>query len=454
MHKKQIYTVSQLTANIKELLEEKFPFVWIFGEISNFRIPSSKHYYFTIKDDSAQMNAVMFRYQNTNLKFLPEDGMNVTGLGRINVYAPKGTYQIIFEHLEPKGVGALQAAFEQLKKRLSSEGFFDEKYKKKLPFLPKKISIITSPTGAVVQDLIENINRRFNNIHIEIMPVKVQGDGSQQQIANSLKILNKLNNTDIIILARGGGSLEDLYAFNTEIVARATFASKIPVVSAVGHETDYTIADFVADVRASTPSSAAELAVPLKKELHKRCKDLSESIKNRFDKYIEFQRQSLNKISGRLINPKKKIGDYMLRVDELNMRLTKAMNNIYKQKHEQLELRAKRIYANSPLMKISNIEERLKFFTNNLFYFQKNIINTKHAELNNLKDSLQALNPASVLHRGYSITRTLPGKHVVTDEKQISINQDIEVIIDRGMLQCKVTRKSSNNMFNQANEKE
>jgi len=237
------------------------------------------------------------------LKFELDDGLSITGLGRISLYEPRGTYQLIFEYLEPKGIGALQIAFEQLKDRLTSEGLFDDKYKKPLPFLPKKISLITSPTGAVVHDILKIISRRFDNLFIEIVPVKVQGENAEKEIVQALELLNTLNDTDIIILARGGGSLEDLNAFNSENVARAVFSVKIPVVSAIGHETDFTISDFVADLRAPTPSAAAELVVPSKDELKRRHEDIFSKLKSNIWQHIEKHRYVLAQVSKSLIDP-------------------------------------------------------------------------------------------------------------------------------------------------------
>ncbi|MGD9314599.1 MAG: exodeoxyribonuclease VII large subunit, partial [Desulfobacterales bacterium] len=264
---RKIYTVSELTEKIKALLEESFPFIWIVGEISNFRTPLSGHFYFTLKDANAQINAVMFRGQQRQLKFEPEDGMRVTGMGRLGLYEPRGTYQIILEYMEPSGIGALQIAYEKLKARLADEGLFDEQQKQLLPFLPQKIVLITSPTGAVVHDMLNIIDRRFPNVTIQIWPVKVQGDGAEDEIVAALDLLRQHPNVDAAILARGGGSLEDLQAFNSESVARAIFACDVPIIAAIGHETDYTIADFVADLRAPTPSAAAELVFPIKSEL-------------------------------------------------------------------------------------------------------------------------------------------------------------------------------------------
>ena len=340
---RRIYTVSELTSIIKVLLEDKFPIVWLCGEISNFRVPVSRHFYFTLKDRKAQINAVMFRNQNRNLKFEPEDGMSVTGLGRIGVYEPRGTYQIIFEYLEPEGIGAIQLAFEQLKERLSDEGLFDDKHKSALPFLPQKISIITSPTGAVVHDILKIINRRFPNIHIEIIPVKVQGDGAENEIVTGLELLNIRSDSDVAILARGGGSLEDLQAFNSEEVARAIFASEIPIISAVGHETDFTIADFVADMRAPTPSAAAELIVPLKKDLIRKCTELSMILTSRSFRYIEHLQMLVKEMSNRLVDPRKKIEDLRLRTDDLLARLNRTFKNSILQRHERLGWRIDRL---------------------------------------------------------------------------------------------------------------
>ncbi len=402
MNKRRIYTVSELTSEIKVLLEKNFPFMWICGEISNLRIPVSKHFYFTLKDEDAQINAVMFRNQNRNLQFDLEDGMSITGLGRISVYEPRGTYQIILEHLEPKGIGALQMAFEQLKARLFDEGLFDEKHKTPLPFLPKKISVITSPSGAVVHDILKIINRRFSNVHIEVIPVKVQGVGSDREIVSALELLNSrvgtINSADVAILARGGGSIEDLSAFNSEDVARAIFASKVPIISAVGHETDFTIADFAADVRASTPSAAAEIAVPLKYELELRCIELSRSLRVRFCKNIEHLRSLLNEISKRLIHPKKKIEDLRLKVDDFTSRLIRIFINSIHQRREHLAWRV---------------------------------------------DRLNALSPTAILARGYSITRTIPGAVVVRNSGQVKIGQNLEVMIEKGSLICRIERKNS-----------
>jgi len=400
---RKIYTVSQLTSDIKALLEESFPFVWIKGEISDFRIPVSGHFYFILKDKKTRISAVMFRGQNRKLEFTPEDGMSVTGLGRISLYEPRGTYQILIEYMEPEGVGSLQLAYEQLKARLLAEGLFDKIHKKPIPFLPQKISLITSPSGAVVHDIINVINRRFSNIHIEIIPVKVQGDGADKEIESAIELINDRADSDVAILARGGGSLEDLKAFNSENVARAVFDSQIPIISAVGHETDVTIADFVADLRAPTPSAAAELAVPEKNELVRRCMEITIRLKSKFYGYIDRQRTALKMIYRRLSDPKKKIQNLILKTDDYTARL------------------------------IRNFERTIR---------------QKRSLLRELSGRLHALSPAAILDRGYSITRTIPDKVVVRDPKMVDIGQELEIRVAKGFIKCRVEKKSYRKLYN------
>jgi exodeoxyribonuclease VII large subunit len=437
----RIYTVSELTSDIKDILEKTYPFIWIYGEISNFNVPASGHFYFTVKDEHAQINAVMFRNQNRNLKFKPEDGITITGLARISVYEPRGTYQIIFEYLEPKGTGAIQLAFEQLKKRLADEGFFDEKHKKPLPFLPGKISIITSPTGAVVHDILQIIDRRFSNLHLEIVPVKVQGYGAEDEIISAIEMINARCGSDVAILARGGGSLEDFHAFNSEDVARAVFASKIPLISAVGHETDFSITDFVADFRAPTPSAAAELAVPLKKDLSRRITDLSEGLSTRFLRYFGHLQTVLKGMSNRLVHPNRKIVDLRLRTDDMLGRLNRAFKNIILQHHERLLWRIERLFSNNPSIQIKTLKDKLNQKCGSIDIYMRIIINNKRSILRELEVKLHTLSPEAILARGYSITRTIPDAAVIRDPQEVSVGQDLEVMVAGGAFICSVKRK-------------
>ncbi len=397
--RQQIYTISELTADIKDLLEENFPFIWVSGEIFNFHKAASGHVYFTLKDKTSQISSVMFRGQNRNLRFDPENGMDITGLGRINVYEDRGVYQIIFEYLEPMGIGALQVAFEQLKMRLSEEGLFDKHHKKPLPHIPQKISVITSPTGAVIRDILTVTDRRFPNVHIEVIPVKVQGKGADKEIVSAVELLNMRGDSDVAILARGGGALEDLQAFNSENVARAVFLSEIPIISAVGHETDVTIADFVADFRAPTPSAAAELVVPLKDNLVRECKGLSAALASRFYRDIERRRTLVNDLTERLTDPKRKIQNLRLKADDLANRLVRIFMNDMRQRRERLSWRT---------------------------------------------DRLKALSPLAILTRGYSIARTIPGATVVRNSEEVSKGQNLEIMLAEGSLICCVEGKSEN----------
>jgi exodeoxyribonuclease VII large subunit len=441
--RKNIYTVSELNMNIKSLIEENFPFIWIFGEISNFRIPASGHFYFTLKDHASQISSVMFRGQQRNMKFEPEDGLNVTGMGRLSVYEPRGTYQIILEYLEPSGAGALQIAFEKLKKRLAAEGCFDEAHKKPLPFLPNKISIITSPSGAVVHDILQIINRRFPNLAIRIIPVKVQGEGAVEQIVAALEWLNVAKDTDVAILARGGGSLEDLQAFNSESVVRAIFSSKIPIISAVGHETDYTIADFVADLRAPTPSAAAEMVVPEKSELEQRHKDIVMLLQIRINHYFKYLKQKLNEQSNRLVDPRRKLEDSCLKVDDLTARLNRVLFHQILNERKHHGFWDDRLHANNPSHLFKNIKLQLDKINTNLYKTLIIYTNSNQIKIRELAAKLQALSPMAILARGYSITRTIPGKTLVKDPKTVSLNQDLEVMVALGRLYCRVKGKST-----------
>jgi exodeoxyribonuclease VII large subunit len=443
-HVRKVYTVSELNAVIKSVLEERFPFVWITGEISNFRIPLSGHFYFTLKDETSQISAVMFRGQQRQLKFEPEDGMRITGMGRLSVYEPRGSYQIILEYLEPSGLGGLQIAYEKLKARLAEEGLFDQQYKKPIPFLPFKIALITSPTGAVVHDMLNVINRRFPNMQIEILPVKVQGTGAEDEIIEALEMLNDRTSVDVAILARGGGSLEDLQAFNSERVARSIFASKIPIISAIGHETDYTISDFVADLRAPTPSAAAELAIPIKFELLQRVNDVFADLRYRMGHALGRLRQTLADISKRMIDPRRQIQDRRMRLDDFATRLNRRMLTLLKYKNEQLGWRFNQLASLAFLPRIHSFHKIIEQYDHNILKTFNIIISTKSARLRELSARLEALSPVAILERGYSITRTIPDFKVVFDPKDVSINQKLQVLIAKGTLTCRVKDKSEN----------
>ncbi len=296
-----IYKVSELTSRVRIILEDSFSNIWVEGEISNFSAPTSGHLYFTLKDEKSELKCVFFKSNNEKIKFEIKDGMQVICFGRITIFEKRGQYQLNVVRMEPKGVGALQLAFEQLKERLFKEGLFDSSHKKSIPMFPDRIGIVTSSTGAAIRDMLHVLNKRFPNIEVIINPAKVQGEGAKEEIASAIEDFNKLGDIDTIIVARGGGSLEDLWAFNEEIVARAIYNSKIPVISAVGHEIDWTISDFVADLRAPTPSVAAELVVAKKSEIVDRLEGIEKKLKAFLEDVVKAHEQNLDDIERGLV---------------------------------------------------------------------------------------------------------------------------------------------------------
>jgi len=436
----KIYTVSALTSQIKALLEKNYPFIWIAGEISNLRIPASGHCYFTLKDSDAQIQAVMFKGQMRNLKFSFQDGMQVTGFGRISVYAPRGSYQIILEYLEPSGAGALQAAFEQLKAKLSDEGFFDAAHKKTIPFLPSSVAVISSATGSVVHDILRIVFRRFANMQVFVIPAAVQGDLAEDEIVSAIELLNRHNVADVAILARGGGSLEDLSAFNSEKVARAVFKSDIPIISAVGHETDYTIADFVADLRAPTPSAAAELSVPVKQDICYSLEMLTKRLYSRMTGQVRDLRKNTQKLSRRLVHPKRRMDDLRIRLDDLYTRMTQAAERIISHKRERLLWRHDRLVAAPFTARISAAADRCSDLDRRLKAAAMNRLRDNRFRLQTLCSRIEALSPLGVMQRGYSITRTLPDHRVLTDASAVDCGKKVEVLLAKGILTCRIER--------------
>ncbi|MFZ3048928.1 MAG: exodeoxyribonuclease VII large subunit [Desulfatirhabdiaceae bacterium] len=441
---RHIFSIAELTENIKALLEDKYPYLWISGEISNINRPSSGHYYFTLKDNQAQISGVMFKGQARNLTFALEDGQHIVGMGRISVYSPRGTYQIILEYMEPKGIGALILAYEQLKARLADEGLFDASHKQPIPFFPRTLCVITSPTGAVIHDILHIVNRRFNSISIQIIPVKVQGDGADKEIVSAIELANRSGQADVMILARGGGSLEDMAPFNSEAVARAVFSSGIPVISAVGHETDFTISDFVADLRAPTPSAAAELSVPNKDALIIRHAELVFSLKTRVMRQIRHSRQYLNDQKNRLTHPIKRIQDSRLRLDELLGRMNHISIRGICRKRDILNWKTNSLYLMNPIRYINQYKLKYDGLNHNLFKLILNQYNSQKSQFQQTVSRLISASPASILSRGYSITRTIPDARVIRDAQSVQPGQKLEIRLAKGSLLCRVERIVSN----------
>ena len=440
MSSRPIFTVSQLTAEIKTLLERNFEHLWVEGEVSNLRLPGSGHLYFTLKDESAQIRAVMFRMQNRLLKFQPEDGLQVVGYGRLTVYEPRGEYQIVLDYLEPKGLGALQLAFEQLKEKLSREGLFDPARKKSLPSLPQKIGIVTSPTGAAIRDILQIINRRFANVHLLLYPVRVQGVGAAQEIARAIDELGQWPGLDVMIVGRGGGSLEDLWAFNEEAVARAIHRSPVPVVSAVGHEIDFTIADFVADLRAPTPSAAAELVVRNKVELVQTLESLARRLSQTVRMKLESRQERLSSLVYRLTDPRKRVSDQRLRLDDLSSRLATSIQQSLGRRVDRFRMKVESLLLLHPGKRVTDYSHRLNQLHRRLAVAGRSRVRFYRQRVEVAAGRLQSLSPLAVLERGYGIARVLPSREIIRDASRLKADDRVNVKVHRGEFLARVEK--------------
>jgi len=436
---RRVFTVSALTAAIKDQLEAGFGGLWVEGEISNFRVVSSGHVYFTLKDEGAQIRAVLFKSRVRRLRFTPADGLHVLAFAALDVYAARGEYQIVCEILEPKGVGALQLAFEQLKARLAAEGLFEAARKRPLPTLPRRVGLVTSPTGAAVRDFLRVVTRRFADVHVLVYPVRVQGDGAAAEIARALDELNRLGGFDVLVVARGGGSLEDLWAFNEETVARAIAASKVPVISAVGHETDFTIADFVADLRAPTPSAAAELVVREKAQLVAHLAALRDRLHRAARQRVVRLRERLDGLGRRrvLTDPHRPLRDWQRRLDDLGVRLHRGLRRRHADARERLN-RAARVLRPQLLRGGLRHEARhLAQLRGRLERAARGEVTRRRRAVEALAGQLDSLSPLACLARGYSIC-TLPSGEVVTRAGQTGPGRAVSVRLREGRLECRV----------------
>jgi len=396
MNQTHILTVTQLTYKIKNLLEGTFPDLWVEGEISNLTVPQSGHAYFTLKDEQSQVKAVLFRSAQRHLKFTLQHGMQVICRGRVSVYEPRGEYQVIVDYVEPRGIGALQKAFEELKARLEKEGLFARERKKPLPILPRRIGIVTSPTGAAIRDILRVIRRRHPRMEILIYPVPVQGVEAVPAIIEAVQYFNREQNVDVMIVGRGGGSLEDLWAFNEEAVARAIFASRIPVISAVGHETDYTIADFVADLRAPTPSAAAEMVVESEAHLRETVLSFESRLASSIRQELEQRKASVQHALRLLADPRKRLEQFSQRVDELLGRLGLGL---------------------------------------------RHHVRRDRALLTSLSGALDHLNPLGILSRGYSVTRSVPQGAIIKSASEVSEGDLLRTTLHEGEVVSRVEKK-------------
>jgi exodeoxyribonuclease VII large subunit len=439
-----VYTVAELNAQIRNLLETAFVEVWVEGEISNSRLWNTGHLYFTLKDSSSQIKAVMFRSDVRYLKFKPEDGLHVIARGRLSVYEPKGEYQLVCGHLEPKGLGALQLAFEQLKKRLQAEGLFDAVRKRPLPVLPRKIGIVTSLDGAAIRDIIKILRRRYPNAQLVIRPTRVQGEGAAEDVARGLRMVAKVHGVDVVIVGRGGGSIEDLWAFNEEVVARAIAASPVPVVSAVGHEGDVTIADFVADVRAPTPSAAAELVVSRKDDFCGFIDRLGERLRGAMQ-------AKLARLDGRVHDLMRRpaIAGWPARlamrgrhIAELSYDLQRAGRSVVARRLRHYQTMWGRLEAHDMHRRLAQIRTRLVGARGLLQTTMMKRYHLADARFKGGAARLDSLSPLAVLARGYSVCWNAERTTIIRDAGSVSSGDRLRVTLHRGELDCEVKDKA------------
>jgi exodeoxyribonuclease VII large subunit len=443
MPQRRILTVSELTGKVRDLLAKNFTDIWVEGEISNCRPAQSGHIYFTLKDDRAQVRCVFFKQQQRGIKFRPEDGLHVTVRGSLSVYESRGEYQIYVETIEPVGLGALQLAFEQLKKRLEAEGLFSPERKKPLPMLPNRIGLITSPSGAAVRDVIRILRRRFPNVCLTLYPVRVQGDGAAAEIVKALKFFSQKKSVDVLILARGGGSIEDLWSFNEEIVARAIAESTIPIISGVGHETDFTIADFVADVRASTPSAAAELVVQTRREFDKHIAELRETIASLIRYRLLESSRRVHELAGRrgFRRPLDLLRQQRQRADEMTSRLAQGLRARLEQSRKRFTTAHVRIVSFDFRMRIAAFRLRLEKRAAELGVRSERLLRAKRERFERLRLQLNERSPLKVLERGYAIATDVAG-NILKSVEGVNLGDAVRVQLRHGQLTTEVKRKS------------
>jgi exodeoxyribonuclease VII large subunit len=437
---RRVMSVTELTVRVRDLLETEFFEVWVAGELSNCRVWATGHLYFTLKDRSSQVRGVIFRSSLRYLKFKPEDGARVVVRGKVSVYEPKGEYQLVCEFMEPQGLGALQLAFNQLKRRLLEEGLFEASRKRPLPALPRKIGIVTSLEGAAIRDIINVLRRRHGNVHIVIRPARVQGDGASLDIARGLGAIGRVRGVDVIIVGRGGGSIEDLWAFNEEIVARAIAHSPVPVISAVGHETDVTIADFVADVRAPTPSAAAELVVARKDEFYGRIDRLHERVFAAARRRVQIARTRVHFITGRpaFAGVPGRLAMRGRHVAELRHALARSGRETTRSSGRRLHQLERQLALSDPRRRLAECKGRLVAVDGRLGGAVSRRHHRADARFRSAAARLDALSPLAVLGRGYAVCWDAERTKVMRDAAEVTAGDRVFVTLARGELDCQV----------------
>ncbi|MDJ0927796.1 MAG: exodeoxyribonuclease VII large subunit [Gammaproteobacteria bacterium] len=439
-----VFTVSELNREARELLEGSFPAIWVEGEISNFIHHGSGHMYFDLKDPQAQVRCAMFRSANRRLKFQPENGLQVLLHGKVTVYEPRGSYQVVAEHLEPAGEGLLRRRLEELRARLQAEGLFAADRKRPLPELPQRIGVITSPTGAAVRDIVKVLRRRFPAVPVVIYPSQVQGDRARHDLVAALETAARRAECDVLIVGRGGGSLEDLWAFNEESVVRAMAACPIPVVSAVGHETDVTLADFVADLRAPTPSAAAETVVPDTREWLSRAQSLGRRAGRVLRDQVRLEQRHMTQLQARLrrVDPRLVMRQHAQRVDELGLRMRRGLENRLAVERARLARLNVALQAATPLYRIRGSRQRLATGRLRLAAALRARIGSSREQLASLGGALHAVSPLATLERGYALIEDETSGRLVRDAGDLEPGQTIKGRLARGSFLAEVKKTS------------
>lgn len=435
---REIYSVSRLNREARAMLEANFPLLWLEGEISNLTRPRSGHIYFSLKDEFAQVRCAMFRMRVMHLGFTPRDGAQVLARVRVGLYEPRGDFQLVVDHMEEAGDGALRRAFEALKQRLGNEGLFDEARKRSLPEMPRCIGVITSPSGAAIRDILTVLKRRFPAIPVVIYPVAVQGEGAAREIAEAIRLAGRRKDCDVLIIGRGGGSLEDLWAFNEEVVARAIHDSVLPIVSAVGHEVDFTIADFVADVRAPTPSAAAELLSPDREALLDRLRRVEIRLVQRTRQQLRQREQQVEWLSKRLKHPGRRLQENAQRLDELEMRLAQAWRNLSRHKRSRLETLHARLERHHPTTRLYQLQQSQRELSRRLQQAMRLHLKQLRQMLAAQAHALGTVSPLATLGRGYAIVSTEKTDKVLHQSNEVAVGDRIRARLHHGQLLCRV----------------
>ena len=435
-----IYSVSRLNQEVRLLLDQAFPLVWVEGEISNLARPRSGHVYFTLKDAESQVRCALFRNRAMHLRFTPENGTQVRLRARIGLYAPRGEYQLIAEHMELAGDGALQRAFEALKARLGNEGLFDPAGKRPIPPLPRRVGVITSPTGAAIRDIISVLRRRFPALPVLIYPVRVQGEGAPEEIAAAIDLADRRDEVDVLVIGRGGGSLEDLQAFNDETVARAVHRCRLPVISAVGHEVDISIADLVADERAATPSAAAERLSPDGEALTRSFAQDASRLQQALLRAQAARAETLERLGRRLAaqHPGRQLRDRAQRLDELDQRLGQAMQTRLSERSTALRSLALRLQANPPSQLIERLATRGDDLGRRLERAMREGLVLRRARLQENSRALESVSPLATLHRGYAIVQQETDGSIVRQADAVAVGERIRARLGQGTLIARV----------------